>query len=452
MPRITHEQVLQGPVGPTIFRMAAPMAYGIAAILLFTLVDTFWIGQLGANQLAAMGFSFPVTMFVSSFAMGISVGVTAVVGRIIGSGDSSQSQRLSTDALLLGLLVVAVVSPTGLMVLDSLFRALGADSLTLPYIHDYMTVWFAGVGFLVFPMIANGVIRATGDTKSPAIIMIAAGIVNVVLDPFLIFGIGPFPRLGLQGAAISSVLSWVAATLAAVWVLAIRDKLVTLRPVALSLITASWRRILFIGLPAAVTQLLVPVGTGVVTRIVSAAGPEAVAGYGVANRIESFALIGMMALSAATVPFTAQNHGARNVDRLHEGFAYCTRTAMVYGVIVAVALAFGAPFIGAVFSDDAAVQDATRIYLWLVPISYGAFGTNLLSNSMLNGITKPYLSTLLMALRVFLFTLPFSWLASRLGGINEIFGAVSLSYMAGGGVAYWVMRGQLRTLRANPGN
>ena len=262
--------MLQGAVLPTLIRLAAPMAAGIVAIMFFNIVDTFWVGRLGAEALAAMSFTFPVTFVLKSVTIGLGIGITATISRVLGSGDEERVRALTTDSLLLGLLVVAAISAGGLAGMNPLFRSLGAPPALLGLIRSYMVPWFAGIGLLVVPMMGNSAIRATGDTKTPALIMILAGCINAAVDPFLIFGWGPFPALGLQGAAVASVCSWVVALAASTRILGWRLKMLRPRIPSAREVVTSWRPVLAIGVPAAGTNLLAPLTIGYVTRLVAA--------------------------------------------------------------------------------------------------------------------------------------------------------------------------------------
>ena len=151
-----------------------------------------------------------------------------------------------------------------------------------------MVPWFLGVGLWVIPMLTNGAIRATGDTKTPAIIMLIAGMINIIADPFLIFGIGPFPRLELHGAALATVISWLITFTASLWVLIKREKMLVFPLFSLEHTFQSWRHILYIGIPATVTKILRPVAMGIITRLIAQTqlAEIAVAGYGASGRLE----------------------------------------------------------------------------------------------------------------------------------------------------------------------
>ena len=175
-----NPDILRGPVGATLIRLAIPMMFGIVSILLFQVVDTFYIGRLGTRELAAISFTFPVVFVVMSAAIGLAVGTTAVISKAIGEGDRHRVKRLTTDGLALAVVVVTALGFAGLAAMRPIFRLMGAGPELMPLIEQYMTIWFVGVGLLVIPMVGNAAIRATGDTKTPSIIMAISGGVNAI--------------------------------------------------------------------------------------------------------------------------------------------------------------------------------------------------------------------------------------------------------------------------------
>ena len=134
-----------------LVRLTIPMVFAILSMALYNLVDTLFVGRLGNDQLAALSFTFPVVLVISSLALGLGMGASAAVSRAIGAGDHARVKRLATDSVLLGLIVAAVTATIGLLTIDPLFRALGAGEVTVPYIRDYMTIWYPGMVFVVFP-------------------------------------------------------------------------------------------------------------------------------------------------------------------------------------------------------------------------------------------------------------------------------------------------------------
>ncbi|MFH5806148.1 MATE family efflux transporter, partial [Alienimonas sp. DA493] len=218
MPRPTRDEILAGPIVPVLARLAGPMLVGIVAVLAFSLVDAYFIGQLGEEELAAVAFTFPLTFLVSGAAMGLSVGTSTAVARAVGRDDGSAC-RLGTHSLGLALFVVAGIVVAGFSLLDPALRTMGAGEELRELATPYMQIWLGGVMLLVVPMVGNGALRGVGDTVSPTVVMLVAGAINAVLDPCLIFGLGPFPRLELPGAALSTVASWSVTLFASLYLL-----------------------------------------------------------------------------------------------------------------------------------------------------------------------------------------------------------------------------------------
>ena len=248
----------EGPVGRMLFRLTLPMTFGIYSFMAFNFVDAVYIGRLGTLQLAAISFTFPVALVVGSLGQGLGIGASAVISRAIGEGDESNVRRLTTDTLILAFLGALLFASLGLVTIDPLFRLLGAGDDVLPFIRQYMVLWYIGVPFVIIPMVGNNAIRATGDTRTPAMIMIMSAVANAVLDPFFIFGIWIFPDMGITGAALASLIARAASLFIGLWVISHRERLLTLARPPLDIVVASWRQILYIGLPAAGANALTP--------------------------------------------------------------------------------------------------------------------------------------------------------------------------------------------------
>ncbi len=207
-------------------RLTPPMILGAFSIIVFNLVDTFFISKLGGEPLAAISFTFPVIMVIGALSHGIGMGAASVLSRAIGAGDHKRVQRLTTDSLLLSVLIVSLVSSCGLIFLDPLFLLLGAGESLLPLIRSYMVLWFSTVAFMIIPMVGNNSIRAAGNTLFPGMIMAVSGLINAVLDPVFIFGYLGFPAMGIQGAALATALARAFSLVVALYVMHRRFNLI----------------------------------------------------------------------------------------------------------------------------------------------------------------------------------------------------------------------------------
>ncbi|MFQ2315262.1 MATE family efflux transporter [Aeromonas dhakensis] len=438
--------LLTAPMTSVLLRMTGPMILGIVAILAFNLVDTFFIGMLGTQALAAISFTFPVTFVVTSLAMGLGAGLSAVMGHALGQGKHEEAARVTTDNLFLAVLLVTLIAVAGALTIHPLFRLLGASDALIALIYDYMLIWYLTVPMLVLPMVGNAAIRATGDTKTPSLVMTVAGLVNGVLDPLLIFGIGPFPEWGIRGAAIATSLSWLMAMLVSLYILRHREGLLRWRLSPRPQLLAHWRALLHVAVPASFTNMLNPLANAVLMTIFAGLGTEVVAAYGAASRVEALLLIVMMALSSVLAPFISQNCGAGNPARAKAALQLCMRFALLFQLAVYALTWLLAPFIADLFSDHPQVVRLIVLYLHLVPIGYGFQGMVMLLASALNGVRASSISFLFNGLRLFVFLLPGAWLGAKLGGEQGIYLGILLANLAAGTLAWWYARHRFEQL------
>ncbi len=424
-------------------RLAIPMIFGLISILLINLVDTFYISLIGVRELVAISFTFPVTFTLMSFSFGIGIGAASVISRAIGEADHHRVQRLTTDSLLLVALIILVVAGLSYLNLDAIFRLMGATDESLPLIEEYMIPWLMGVVFVVIPIVGNSAIRATGDTKTPSIIMVIAAVVNAVLDPILIFGYGPFPEMGIEGAAIATVISYISIMIVGLWMLGKRERMLTANWPGIAEILSSWKALLYIGIPAMLTQLLFPVSNAVLTRIAADLGDATVAAFGVGSRIESLAMIGSMALSSVIIPFIGQNYGAKKFDRIKTASRFVLRFALIWGITVWAFLALFSGGIAWAFSDDLEIQTLIKQFFWIVPFGFGFHGISQLVSGSCNALHRPFHSTIINIMRLFLFLIPLVYLGSQIWGTTGFFIGIALGNLATGTIAWYWFRSSI---------
>ena len=432
--------ILEGSIPATLKRMTIPMIFGMITLMMFNLVDTFFISMLGTEQLAAVSFTFPDTFTVISLAIGLGIGTSAVIAKALGSGNIEEARFDATVALLISAVFVFCLSIIGYLLIEPTFYLLGANDDVMPYIYDYISVWFLGSVFLITPMIGNSVLRASGDTKTPSFIMGFAGLINAILDPLLIFGVGPFPELGIKGAAIASVIAWSVAVAIILYLLAVKKRLLSLNPGRQGVIAAS-KKILKIGFPAAGANMLTPIAMAVMTAIVATYGPEAVAAFGVGSRIESIASLVVLALSMTLPPFISQNYGAKSYDRVKEAYRASLKFVMAFQFAVYLVLLISSGLISRTFGHEPEVIRVIELFIYIMPLSYGFQGVIILTNSSLNALHKPMNALVLSVIRLFVFYVPLAYVGSRLGGLPGLFIGAALGNLLTALVSYqWFCR------------
>lgn len=426
--------LLSAPVSKVMTQMAVPMGYGLFAVLAFNLVDTYFVSLLGTHALAAISFTFPVTFFVSALAMGLGTGLAASLARLLGEGKHEHGARLTTDGLLLAMTAVILVAIIGINTIKPLFSLLGATPELLCYIQDYMFYWYVAIPLLVIPIVGNSAIRATGDTKTPSRVMIIAGAVNGIMDPLLIFGVGPFPELGVKGAAISSGLSWLITFVVAIRILRFREQLLLLTRPRLKTMLHNWKRIAAIGMPASMTNMLSPVNNGFIMWLLASASTSAVASYGAGTRLEAILIIGMIAISSMLSPFVAQNSGANKPERCLRAVNLAIRYSLLSQLVIYLLLLVIAGPLAKLFSDDTEVIHHLTQYLYIIPLSFGMLGIMMAVAATLNGLNRPLISLGLNLSRTVMLLI-FTALGAALAGATGIFWAIAITNILSGVMA-----------------
>ncbi|WP_196885113.1 MATE family efflux transporter [Aureivirga sp. CE67] len=433
--------IIEGPINKVLFKLTWPMVFGIMGIFIFNLIDTFFIGKLGVDNLAAISFTFPVVAFVGSVAMGIGIGAAAIVSKKFVSEPREEVRIFAFETILLALFAVFIVMIIGLNTINPVFKLLGAKPEELILINDFMSIWYFGTIFLVIPLVGNGIIRATGDTFTPGIVMMVFAIFNAALDPFLIFGIGPFPKLGIKGAAIATVSSRAMISIFCLYLLIKRDNLLHIHFRSFSKILNTWKKIFSIAGPSAIGLIITPLSIAIVTKIISVFGKEAVAAFGIVSKVELFGLILITALSSVMTIFTGQNFGMRNWKRLEIATRNTVIFSLIMGVFLLICYKIFARDIGKLFSTDTEVVEITVQYFGIVSFSYGFQGIFQLSSAIFNGLNKPLNSLSIVIIRMIVLYVPLTYILSRLIGIKGIFWGVFGANILVGIVSYiWIKK------------
>ncbi len=421
--------LVKDPIPATLMRMTGPMIIGMFMLFTFNLVDTLFISMLGTEPLSAISFTFPVTFMVLSMAIGLGIGTSAVVAKYLGRDEFEKAKQASTVTNYTAILMAMALSAVGYVFMDDTFRLMGANENLLPQIREYMTIWLPTSFLLVGMNSANSVLRASGDTKTPSLIMAGAGLVNAILDPVFIFGFGPVPAMGIQGAAVATLISWLVAFVYIYYYLIVKVELVYPGIPSLANFRNSSREMLRIGIPASGANMLTPVAAGVMTAIAATYGESTVAAFGVGSRIESIACLVVLALSSTLPPFISQNLGAGRADRIADSYRLAMKFIIAWQLLIYAVMAVSAKMIARVFTRDEEVSRAIELFIWILPLGYGLQGVIILTNSAFNALHKPMMALYLSIARFFIFYVPIAWIGSQMFGLPGFYAGAMIGNM-----------------------
>ncbi|WP_375280577.1 MATE family efflux transporter [Pseudooctadecabacter sp.] len=427
----------QGPVWRGLAAVSAPMSLGILGVLSVGLADAYFLGQLGGEPLAAVGYIYPVTTAITSLSIGLSAGANTAISQAIGRKDGDDAeQRLALHAVGIGLVLSIVIAVLFFAVSGVVFGLIGAGDAVMDEINAYLPFWAASFPLLVVMMLTQSAFRAHGDGATAAVVMVGVAAINIALDPLFIFGMWMFPELGTGGAALATLVARAVGAGAAVfW--AIRQGFLTFPKSPLKGLGGSIKAITSVGGPAALSNAINPAGMAAVTGAVATLGETAVAAFGAATRVQSLAIVPMLALSAGIGPVVGQNWGADKQDRAARGLMWSFAFCLAYGLVVgALLFVFATPIAGLIAGDTGA-QDQAALYLRIVGWSLFGYGFVVTANAAMNARDKAIYSMALSLGRIFLVYLPGAWLGVSVLGYTGVLAAAVTANLLAAAAAVW---------------
>lgn len=441
----TNRDLLTGSIGRHLLRMTIPTIGGMLGFTIFNITDTLFVSKLGTNALAAMGFTFPIVMIVGSFSSGISMGASSVLARAMGNKDHHLMNRIATDGILLSILSVLFISSIGLLTIDPLFTMLGANQEILPLVKEYMTVWYIGVVAVVMPPVGDSAMRAMGDMIRPLITMMVCALLNIILDPILIFGLFGFPKMGMAGAALATVISRAAGMITTLSFVHFHYGLIDFKYKDFKELISSWRKILHVGIPSAVVRLCPQlVRTALTSVAASVGGTVAVAAIATGTRVESFATVVSMAIGTALLPIIGQNWGAQKYNRVNETRILVNKIAVIYGIIIfLIALPLAQP-ISKIFTDDPKVLELTKWYLWIVLFASGGLNLYDWTSGELNSVGKPFWVMVINIVGSVVILIPALFIGSKIYGYVGMLVGLGIGQIIIGAIAVRIGENQLQ--------
>jgi len=422
----------------TLWRQTWPMAIGVLALLGFQLVDSAFIARLGTAPLAAQSFTFPLSFLIIGIQVGMGIAIAALISRALGAGEESRARRLSSLVLMAGGGVIGILAIALWVFYVPIFQLLGADETTLSYIRIYWApqLLSAWLGALLY--FSYSVFRAHGDTRLPGKMMVLSSLVNLVLDPLLIFGVGDWEGWGLPGAA------WATAIAFSVGLLVTTRKLLKRQWAAREGLwleaKQSWRPFTGIAAPAMVSQLMPPLAAMLAISVVAGLGESEVAAWGLASRLETLSLMVILAMTMSLPPWLGRCYGAGDWGQIQQLMRLAVKVALVWQLGLGILLALGAPWLAMALAGNPDVQsELTLLIRFLLP-SYAALGICMLVVSAGNALGWPLRAMLLSSARLFICYLPCLWLGSQFFGWWGLAAGAAVGNLLAGLMAWQVMR------------
>ena len=434
-----HARLTQGSLVGNILRLALPMVVGLLGIFLFNLADVFFVGKLGTIPLAAISFVFPLLFGFITLSIALGIAATALIAQALGAGKTQEAYGLGSSAVLLALLYGITLATLGFFTIEPVFKAMGANAETLPLIKTYMRIWYASSPMLTLLIVVNHVLRAHGIAVFPGMVMLCASLMNIVLDPLLIFGLWGFPRLEIAGAAWATLIARAVGCLVLLWGLKHYKILGKIRG-SLKELTADFVRLIRFAIPASGQNIVQPATEIYMVALLAGFGTQAVATYGVVTRLYAIVFLPYYAMAAALIPIVAQNWGGTHRARVEEAGRLATRAALLWGALSTVPLFLFARPIAELFGNGDDFVVWTTFYFRYIPCSFAFAGLVMLLGSFFYGIAKPLYAFSSEAVHWFVLYVPIAYFASKWLGVEGILLSEIVANFASGLLAFVVYR------------
>ena len=417
----------------------------------FAVVDIFFVAQLGASAVATVGLTETYLFLLYSVAMGLAMAVTAIVARRVGERRGDEAALSAVQAILLAAMISVPVAAAGIFWAQDLLRLMGADAWAIEHGHRY-TQWMLGGNVVILLLfVINAVFRGAGDAAAAMHVLWVANALNIVLDPVLIFGLGPIPAMGIEGAAIATNLGRGAGVLMQLWILARGSEHLRIAGASLRWEGSTLLHIARTSL-GGIGQMIIAMTAWIfLMRILASLSTEAVAGATIAMRVMMFTLMPAWGMSNAAATLVGQNLGAGEPARAEAAVWRIGWMNMAFTVAVSVGFAFGHDAIIGVFTEDAAVIAIGGEWLSILAWSYFVYGWWMVAVQAFNGAGDTMTPTWINLVFFWLLQIPLAWaLALPMGWAHSgVFWGVFVSETAVGVFTlWWFTRGRWKVATA----
>ena len=440
--------ILDGPVNKTLLGLSIPMIMAMFLVTGFGLVDMLYLGRFSKEAMAAISLAFPVSYLVHSIAGALGQGATSLCSRLAGSGDETRVRNLLWHVLLVVGVIAVVITPLGMIFAEPALRRMGADPGVTAGAVLYTRVAYGASVVALLPMVVNSLFRGEGDTIFPFKVMALALGLNIVLDPLFIFGPGPFPRLGVTGAAVTTAVSFFFASLLVLREMFNKNRMVRFERRAWSWDPSLLRGLANVSAPAFVANLSMPISTYLITDMLTRYGTDAIAAFGVGTRLLSFVFLPTLGISMSMMIMVGQNHGAGRRDRVGTITKSTLRYALTLMAVLAVpVIIFPAKALGIFTNEPSVIATGLVLARWvtvarpmLTIVNITSFWFHAQGNGLMGMLPNLTMRVLLEPLGV--------WLglhaAALDGGWLGMAGADLIGGLLCGALLFWRLRVYLR--------
>jgi len=407
--RGTQQDFTEGSISRAVLLLATPMVLEMLMESLFGVVDIFWVTRLGANAVATVGLTESMLTIVFSVALGISLSTTAMVARRIGEKDERGAATAAVQSIVLGIGVALLFGVPGILFASRMLQLMGAPADVVATGHQYTAIVFGGNIVVMLLFLNNAIFRGAGDASIAMRVLWVSNLINLALDPCFIFGLGPFPALGVTGAAVSTLIGRSSGVVYQFWILRRGHSRVVIRRENIRIVPKVIGTLVRVSSTGVMQFLIAHTSWILLVRIISAFGSFAVAGYTIGIRIFMFVVLPAWGLSGAAATMVGQNLGAHKPERAVKSVYLTSFYNAVYLGVIAIVLISVPNWIVGFFTSDPRVAPIAVDCLRIVAYGNLVYAFGMVIVQAFNGAGDTVTPTLINIVGFWLFEVPLAW-------------------------------------------
>ncbi|MCJ7426433.1 MAG: MATE family efflux transporter [Dehalococcoidales bacterium] len=414
------ERLGYAPLGRLLLRLSLPSIAATVTFSLYNIVDTFWVARLGHEAIAALTIVLPYQILISAMGVGTGMGIGALVSRRFGENNPEATNHVAGQTFFLGafwgliFMMVAVFFP------ETILTTFGATPDIMEYGTQYLVIVACGAPQIIFAMLAGSLIRGSGDAVKPMIMMITGAVINIILDPMMILGLGPFPEMGVRGAALATIIAQSFGAIIGLYFLLARKTAYRLRLSHLKPNMSILRNIYRVGAPSTILQITESLSFILFNIVVSSFGSIAIAAVGMVARISDLAFMPVFGLSDGLLPIVGFNFGAGYLKRLWKAVKLASVGIMLLLGASTLVIEIFAPQLVAIFSDNPELLAVTVPAMRIMLSTMLLIGPSVMFITAFQGLSKGTMALILSLVRQFIFFVPLLYLLHYLLGLNGV--------------------------------
>ena len=437
---MTKATFIEGKIETHIWQFALPMFLSLIVTVSFSAADTYFLSRLGHIPLTAISFILPIMQIVNNLSLGLGIAVSIRVANSIGQQDHPNTLLFGTAAIAISLLLASILVLIGYSVNTFIFvHLLAAPPSLMPLIDKFTNVWYAGIPLIFLLYTCIFLLRAHGRGKMTGILTVILAIINLILDPILIFGYFGSPKYGMEGAAMASLIAR-GVVVAIILVIIFKSNDFITTTFHLKQCFDFGKKLLKTFIPTSLTNLTPAIAVAITTYLLASISPHAVAAFGVASNVQAIALIPLFALSGALNPIISQNYGSNKISRSLRAVTLANNFSILWGTFIAILLFIIRYPIAHIFTHNLDTIHAIALYFEIIPISFTGWGIIMMTCANFNGMHKPSISSWITFIRMIAIFVPLAWILKFLWGYNGIYVAFSTTNLIVGIACIWLIK------------